>query len=255
MCAPGDVDLKLGDAFGDVLQQCWRKGGRYGLAYEIAERDDGFISVVDAAHYLRPPDKLGPLDQWACEHAVGRVLDVGCGAARQAVALMASGHEVIGIDPSPGAVEIARARGVQAILGSVEDDFDFGIFDTVLMLGNNLGLLADRQHAGVVLRRLADLVRPGGRLIGSGISPAAETAPEHVAYQERNRMNGRMPGQLRIRIRHRSVCTPWFDYLHVSVDELASLANGTGWALCDSVSGQVGYAAMFTLETPGPYHS
>lgn len=250
MYTPGNMNLRVGDAFGDALQQCWRRGGRYGVAYEIAERDDGFISVVDAAHYLRPPDKLGPLDQWACEHAVGRILDVGCGAGRQAVALMAGGHEVVGIDPSPGAIEIARERGVQAILGTLEDDFDLGIFDTVLMLGNNLGLLADRQHASVVLRRLAEAVRPGGRLIGSCISPAAETAPEDVAYQENNRKNGRLPGQLRIRIRHRLTCTPWFDYLHVSVAELSGLTSGTAWTVFDSIDGPIGYAAMLTLERP-----
>jgi len=40
-----------------------------------------------------------------------------------------------------------------------------------------------------------------------------------------------MGGQLRIRIRHGSYSTPWFDYLLVSPEEMASLADGTGWEL------------------------
>jgi len=40
-----------------------------------------------------------------------------------------------------------------------------------------------------------------------------------------------MGGQLRIRIRHGSYSTPWFDYLLVSPEEMAELAEGTGWEL------------------------
>ena len=38
-----------------------------------------------------------------------------------------------------------------------------------------------------------------------------------------------MSGQMRIRVRHRSLATPWFDYLFVSRDEMRSLVDGTGW--------------------------
>ena len=38
-----------------------------------------------------------------------------------------------------------------------------------------------------------------------------------------------MPGQLRIRVRHRHYVTPWFDYLFVSRDELRQLAEQGGW--------------------------
>ncbi len=38
-----------------------------------------------------------------------------------------------------------------------------------------------------------------------------------------------MSGQVRIRVRHRELATPWFDYLFVSRDERRSLADGTGW--------------------------
>ena len=40
-----------------------------------------------------------------------------------------------------------------------------------------------------------------------------------------------MAGQLRIRIRHGYYRTPWFDYLLVSPEEMAELADGTGWEL------------------------
>ncbi|MDH5683859.1 MAG: hypothetical protein OEZ20_05290 [candidate division WOR-3 bacterium] len=43
--------------------------------------------------------------------------------------------------------------------------------------------------------------------------------------------NDRMPGQVRIRVRHRKYVTPWFDYLFVSKKELQEILNGTGWAI------------------------
>ena len=38
-----------------------------------------------------------------------------------------------------------------------------------------------------------------------------------------------MPGQLRIRVRHRMRASPWFDYLTVSAAELEGLLVGTPW--------------------------
>jgi len=74
-----------GDAFGQLLLQCWRDGGRTGVAHEIVERDDGFIGLSDAATYFAGPDEWQAPERAGLEHIVGRVLDVGCGAGRHAV--------------------------------------------------------------------------------------------------------------------------------------------------------------------------
>src|SRR5918999_2988986 len=79
----------------------------------------------------------------------GRVLDVGCGAGRAALRLQERGHELVAVDISPLAVEVARRRGV---LDAREVPFErvdasLGIFDTVLMLGNNFGLVGSAGGA------------------------------------------------------------------------------------------------------------
>ena len=38
-----------------------------------------------------------------------------------------------------------------------------------------------------------------------------------------------MSGQLRFRVRYASYCSPWFDYLMVSPDEMKGILEGTGW--------------------------
>ena len=40
-----------------------------------------------------------------------------------------------------------------------------------------------------------------------------------------------MSGQLRVRIRYRTLVDPWFDYLIVSPDEMAEIVDGTGWQI------------------------
>ena len=53
--------------------------------------------------------------------------------------------------------------------------------------------------------------------------PYATEDPAHLAYQERNRERGRMPGQLPLRVRYRDLIGPWFDYLIVSPNEMGTI--------------------------------
>lgn len=177
-----------GDAFGEILRACWAKDAQTGAAFEVIERDDGFIGVSDASSYFAPPTPQD-LDLRACERATGRVLDVGRGAGRHAVAMARAGLEVVGLDTSPGAVEVTKSRGVPAYLGSVADLPDvLGTFDSFVLLGNNLGLLDSTHRAPAVLAALTRLARPGARLYGTCIDPGGTDDPTHIAYHGRNRM-------------------------------------------------------------------
>jgi SAM-dependent methyltransferase len=204
-------------------------------AIEIVERDDGFI---DASRF-GPEAYFAPLRRWpkpqreASRLVRGRVLDVGCGAGRVAIELQGLGHEVGGIDVSPLALEVARRRGAKDLrqMAVTQVGPALGRFDTIVMFGNNCGLLGSRRRAPWLLRRFKAITTPGARILAESTDPHTTDKPEHVAYHQRNRLRGRMPGQLRIRIRHGPYKTPWFDYLLASPDELAELVVGTGWEL------------------------
>ncbi|MFV2196646.1 class I SAM-dependent methyltransferase [Nocardiopsis sp. LOL_012] len=204
-------------------------GARPGAAFEVVERDDGHIGVGDAARYFTAPEDLSALDRRALGLARGRILDIGCGAGRHTLALERAGADATGLDPSPGAVGVAVDRGLRVQLGSIaEPPPGLGRSDTLLLLGNNLGLLGGVDTAGEVLRALASLARPGARLVGTGMDPATDE-PEHRAYHAWNRRRGRLPGQLRIRVRDGALAGPWFDYLLVDPDGLRTLAADTPW--------------------------
>lgn len=238
-------DPEVGDAFGEMIRDAYAvrtgigprplAGGRLPRpVIEVIERDDGLINGAPADHYLGEPNEWQPHDHRALRLARGAVLDVGVGAGRTALELQRRGMAVTGLDTSPGAIEVARKRGLRDTVLTTVDEYAARAearYDTFLLLGNNLGLIESRERAPVMLNALAALARPGARIIGQGTDPYGTTDPVHLAYHKRNRERGRLGGQLRLRIRYRLLASVWFDYLVCSVDELASLIEGTPWRI------------------------
>jgi len=69
------------------------------------------------------------------------------------------------------------------------------------MLGNNFGLFANPQRARRLLRRLGRMTSQDARVIAETLDPYNTDEPSHRVYRERNRRRGRMPCQIRMRIR------------------------------------------------------
>jgi SAM-dependent methyltransferase len=100
------------DAWGQLLLAAL-EGGH---PREIIERDDGFIETGPTWDlYAAPFRRWPPLNRRAMRFVRGRVLDVGCGAGRVCLHLKERGLDVVGIDISPGAVEVCRRRGVRHV--------------------------------------------------------------------------------------------------------------------------------------------
>ena len=103
------------------------------------------------------------------------MLDIGCGAGRVSLHLQERGLEVVAIDASPGAVEVARRRGVRdaRVLDLTDVGPELGHFDTILLLRNNFGLTGPRR-APAALRRLSRVARPGAVLVTDSVDPRRE---------------------------------------------------------------------------------
>jgi SAM-dependent methyltransferase len=224
------------DGFGQLLLDCWSAGPRPHTFLQVIERDDGFVSVEDAYRYFSVPEEWVEPERAAVLRARGRVLDVGCAAGRHATVMTEQGCEVVGIDPSPGAVKVAAERGVDARPGTILDPGDVGTFDAIALLGGNLGLLGSRRRSTVALYRLATVARPGARLLAVGHDPYATDDPVHLAYHEHNRWRGLLPGQIHMRLRYKDAMSEWFDRLLLSPAELTRLLAVTPWRLADVVA-------------------
>lgn len=226
------------DAFGNLLYHYLRTGE----GTEIVERDDGFIDTAwGAKAYFDPFEEWPDHHREAMRYVRGKVLDVGVGAGRVALYLQQRGHEVWGIDTSPLALKVCRERGLKhtRLMPATQLSSRLGTFDTIVMMGNNFGLVNNPRRAKWMLRRFGSMTSSDGRILADTRDPLHTDKPEHLAYHELNRKRGRMPGQVRIRVRFKTYATPWCDYLMVSKGELEDILHGTGWrpsTYVDSVS-------------------
>jgi SAM-dependent methyltransferase len=176
----------------------------------ILEFDDGSATPALAATvFFSPYEEWDEAEREALTDVRGRILDIGCGAGRHALHFQERGHEVVAADILPGAVEVARARGLRDVrlLAAEEIDETLGSFDSLLMMCGNFGLVGSAERGRQLLTRLAAVANPAAVLVADCVEEAQ--------------------GQLRLRYRDR--VTPWSEWLNPAPRELAEIADQTGW--------------------------
>ena len=182
------------------------------------------------------------------------MLDAGAGAGRVSLHLQERGHEVVAIDNSPGAIDVCRRRGARdaRVLAFDAVDESLGTFDTIVLFGNNFGLFGSPTKAKRLLRRLHRMTSDDACIIVESRDVerrGGADAPWHKRYRERNIARGRLPGQIRIRVRFRDVVGPWMDYPMVSPDQLRVILAGTRWNLAQVFDSDDTYVAIIEKTT------
>jgi ubiquinone/menaquinone biosynthesis C-methylase UbiE len=218
------------DAYG---QEVWSffKGKK---SFEVVERNDGFIAVstIAPAVYFAEYKDWSKIEKQAIKYAKGKILDVGAGAGRVSLYLQKQGFDVTAIDNSPLAIKVCKKRGVKhAKVLPIEqiDTFKPNTFDTIIMFGNNFGLFGSLKRAKTLLKKIYRITKSDALIIAESNDPYKTDDPAHLSYHKLNKKKGRMPGQLRIRIRFRNYVSDWFDYLIVSKNEMKKILQNTGW--------------------------
>ena len=215
------------DAFGQILNAVYNGSD----AFEVVERDDGYIEAMPAKGYFSEYKDWPQIEQKAMELVKDRVLDVGCGAGRMSLHLQSKGFDVTGIDISPLAVKICKLRGVKKVkLTPIEKvNFKPNAFDTIIMMGNNFGLFANFNKARRLLNRFHKITSKNALIVADTNDPYKTDNPAHLNYHKRNKARGRMGGQVKIRIRHKNYRGRWFEYLLASKQEIKEILKGTEW--------------------------
>ena len=89
----------------------------------------------------------------------GRIVDVGCGRGDLAVQLIARGWSATGVEPSPGACQVAKARRIDCRLGTLDTvELESGVYDAAVFQHS----LEHVTDAATDLRRIRDALVPGG---------------------------------------------------------------------------------------------
>ena len=110
------------------------------------------------------------------EHSAPRVLDLGCGTGRLAIAMAAAGHEVTGVDPARAALDAARrkpgAARVRWVEGSIEA-LPPKAFDAAFLTSHVSQLIVGDDEWAATLQALRRSLVAGGRLTLDSRDPAA----------------------------------------------------------------------------------
>jgi SAM-dependent methyltransferase len=110
--------------------------------------------------------------------AGARVLDLGCGFGRHAIALARHGYHLTGVDLSEPMLKLARDLAASAQVAidwqrrDMRDLRGLGPFDACICLYTAFGFFADDENR-LVLEQVCDVLRPGGAFMLDVSNPLA----------------------------------------------------------------------------------
>jgi SAM-dependent methyltransferase len=152
-------------------------------------------------------------DHTVLARAKSPVLDIGCGPGRLVRALLAQGRHALGVDSSAAAVAAARRTGAAAVHTSVFGTVpSAGSWGSALLLDGNIGIGGD---APALLRRVGDLIAPGGLVLIEVESPS--TSSEDVD----------------VRVNYGGGIGPWFPWATVAAPDVKAIARSAGLVMSD----------------------
>ncbi|BBH66912.1 methyltransferase type 11 [Actinoplanes sp. OR16] len=110
------------------------------------------------------------------EHSAPRVLDLGCGTGRLAIAMAAAGHAVTAVDPAGPALDAARRKPGAALVQWIEGSIgELGTreFDAAFLTGHVAQFFVTDQEWSSLLHAVRRALDEGGRLVFDSRDPEA----------------------------------------------------------------------------------
>ncbi len=131
------------------------------------------------------------------------------------------GYEVTAVDICPQAIHIMKERGIKDTSQQDFLKFDGERFDTIFMLGHNIGMCETLKGIKGLLRKCEKLLLPGGQLlVNSAKEPGSANSQNQKDYT----------GELEFRLSFEGNVGSWMRWLHVDFELLTSHALECGWS-------------------------
>jgi 2-polyprenyl-6-hydroxyphenyl methylase/3-demethylubiquinone-9 3-methyltransferase len=155
------VDAAEVERFSRLAADWWNPRGTMAPLHKLNPVRLAYIRDQAAARFQRDAKRLDSLKGL-------RILDIGCGAGLLSEPLARIGADVVGADPSPSNIEVAKLHAAQTGVAvdyrctSAEDLADAGErFDIVLAME----VVEHVTDLGLFVRRCAEMVKPGGMMV------------------------------------------------------------------------------------------
>lgn len=202
--------------------------GRDGPHDLVLERSDGRRVPLDLRWWRGDRAPAPTVDRQALDLAAeGPVLDVWCRTGRRLELLTGRGLLAKGIDTCRDAVSIGIRCGRDCTVADVHSYWPPVEFGTVLALGGTIGMAGTLDQLPALLSRLAALTFPGGVVLVGSIDWRVSAAQD-ARFLDRQRRDGRYPGEVRLRLRYGPLRSHWFDWVWVDRDAMLAAARMAG---------------------------
>jgi SAM-dependent methyltransferase len=205
------------------------EGSLAGRSRVEIERADGHRRPLDVTEWIGSR----PGDDALLARCAGPTLDVGSGPGRLTVELAARGIPALGIDVTPYAVQMTWAAGGLALVRDVFARIPgTGRWATVLLADGNIGIGGEPT---ALLRRIAELLAPGGRVLVE-VEPPGH--PNRVERLRLRKVPGEVPEELPGEVRAgggpsvesdlSGQVGPWFPWAYVNPVGITDRARTAG---------------------------
>nr|WP_317130303.1 class I SAM-dependent methyltransferase [Salegentibacter sp. 24] len=210
------------DIFGKAISAYYHQDDSTDIQVHSPDFDDDIIPVT---YLFRDYEEMPPLEQKALQLCSGRVLDVGCGAGSHALYLQKERKlDVMAIDSSPGAVEIAGLRGISKVKNIDFFNLKDEKFDTILMLMNGSGIIGKLKNLDQFFKKTRELLNPGGKILldSSDLSYLFDREEDGGIW-----IDSEAPyyGELEFKVSYKGESSAYFDWLYIDFQTLKFAAE------------------------------
>lgn len=189
----------------------------------ISEEDEMSVDYL-----FRSYNEMPKLEQKALQLAIGKTLDVGCGAGSHTLSLQNDRNlDVTSIDISEKAIETCKLRGVKNAHVQNILNFEGEKFDTIILLMNGIGIFGKLDNCNKYLSKLKSLLNPGGQILLDS-SDIIYMFDEDEDGGKWIPSNNDYYGELVFNISYKGEKEEPFDWLYLDYNTLqnAAIANG-----------------------------
>ncbi|GAA4318919.1 class I SAM-dependent methyltransferase [Pontixanthobacter gangjinensis] len=208
------------DIFGNAIKAFYEENDRTNINVHSPDFDD---DIIPTEYLFRDFNEMPKIEQKALLSCQGKVLDVGCGAGSHALYLQKNENlKVHAIDTSPGAIEIARKRGV--VNASCQDFFSIENekFNTILMLMNGSGIIGKLENLKNFFNHCKSLLKEGGKIL-------MDSSDLIYLFDDEIEASEKYYGEFEFRVSYKEETSESFDWLYIDPELLEKYASENGF--------------------------
>jgi len=201
---------------GIALMAYWNGANSCQILQEYKSGDKKYIPV---SVFFRAKEDFYSTEH-VLNHCHGRILVVGAGTGVHALELEKLGYQTTSLEINDQAVQIMKERGVKDVRHCDFFEFHCDPYDTILMLGHNIGICEKIKQLNTLFTKCKTLLTPTGQLLANSINESKN----HNSSEKLNYI-----GEQEFHLSFAGYTGPWMKWLHIDFETLSRKARENSW--------------------------